>query len=69
MKLSIKKILYYIEMLSIYVDIILYRGVNNMEEKYNGLKLAERGARISIIAYVALSILKLGVGYLSDSKA
>ncbi|MBC8048352.1 MAG: cation transporter, partial [Fimbriimonadaceae bacterium] len=40
-----------------------------MEEKYNGLKLAERGARISIIAYIALSLLKLGVGYISGSKA
>jgi cation diffusion facilitator family transporter len=40
-----------------------------MEEKYNNLKLAERGARISIIAYIALSFLKLGVGYLSKSKA
>lgn len=40
-----------------------------MEEKYNNLKLAERGARISIIAYIALSFLKLGVGYLSNSKA
>ena len=40
-----------------------------MEEKYNGLKLAERGARISIIAYIVLSILKLGAGYLSNSKA
>lgn len=40
-----------------------------MEEKYSNLKLAERGARISIIAYIALSFLKLGVGYLSGSKA
>jgi len=40
-----------------------------MEEKYSGLKLAQRGARISIIAYIVLSILKLGVGYLSGSKA
>ncbi|MBC8061358.1 MAG: cation diffusion facilitator family transporter [Clostridiaceae bacterium] len=40
-----------------------------MEEKYNGLKLAERGARISIIAYIVLSLLKLGMGYLSSSKA
>jgi hypothetical protein len=30
-----------------------------MEEEYNGLKLAERGDRISIIAYIALSLLKL----------
>jgi cation diffusion facilitator family transporter len=40
-----------------------------MEEKYNGLKLAERGARISIIAYIALSLLKLGMGYIASSKA
>ncbi|MFL0266681.1 cation diffusion facilitator family transporter [Candidatus Clostridium radicumherbarum] len=40
-----------------------------MEEKYNGLKLAERGARVSIIAYISLSFLKLGIGYLSGSKA
>ena len=40
-----------------------------MEEKYNDLKLAERGARISIIAYIVLSLLKLGIGYLSSSKA
>lgn len=40
-----------------------------MEEKYNGLKLAERGARLSIIAYIILSLLKLGVGYISGSQA
>lgn len=40
-----------------------------MEEKYNGLKIAERGARISIIAYIVLSLLKLGIGFLSGSKA
>jgi len=40
-----------------------------MEEKYNNLKLAERGAHISIIAYVALSLFKLGVGYFASSKA
>ncbi|MCB2357451.1 cation diffusion facilitator family transporter [Clostridium estertheticum] len=39
-----------------------------MEEKYNNLKIAERGARISIIAYIVLSALKLGIGYLSSSK-
>ncbi|MBX4267832.1 cation diffusion facilitator family transporter [Clostridium estertheticum] len=39
-----------------------------MEEKYNNLKTAERGARISIIAYIVLSALKLGIGYLSSSK-
>lgn len=40
-----------------------------MEEKYNNLKLAERGARISIIAYIALSLFKLGIGYFASSKA
>ena len=40
-----------------------------MEEKYKGLKLAERGARISIIAYIVLASLKLGIGQLSGSKA
>jgi cation diffusion facilitator family transporter len=40
-----------------------------MEEKYNNLKLAERGARISIIAYVVLALFKLGVGYFASSKA
>jgi cation diffusion facilitator family transporter len=40
-----------------------------MEEKYNGLKLAERGARVSIIAYVVLSLLKLGIGYFAGSEA
>lgn len=40
-----------------------------MEEKYNGLKLAERGARVSIIAYISLSFLKLAIGYLFGSKA
>ena len=40
-----------------------------MEEKYSGLKLAERGARISIIAYIVLSLVKLGIGYLSNSEA
>jgi len=40
-----------------------------MEEKYNNLKIAERGARISILAYIVLAALKLGVGYLASSKA
>ncbi|WPC39867.1 cation diffusion facilitator family transporter [Clostridium sp. JS66] len=40
-----------------------------MEEKYNELKLAERGARISIMAYIALSLLKLSIGYIYNSKA
>lgn len=40
-----------------------------MESRYNDLKLAERGARVSIIAYIVLSLLKLGIGYLAQSKA
>ncbi|MEH6949348.1 cation diffusion facilitator family transporter [Bacillus sp. JJ634] len=41
-----------------------------MEEiKYNNLKLGERGAIISIIAYICLSVLKLAIGYISDSAA
>jgi cation diffusion facilitator family transporter len=40
-----------------------------MEERYSGLKLAERGVRISIISYIGLSLLKLGMGYLYSSKA
>jgi len=40
-----------------------------MENSYNNLKIAERGARVSIIAYITLSLLKLGVGFLAQSKA
>ncbi|UZQ48879.1 cation diffusion facilitator family transporter [Clostridium kluyveri] len=40
-----------------------------MEDRYNGLKLAERGARISIISYIVLAVIKLVVGNLSSSKA
>lgn len=39
------------------------------EIKYNNLKLGERGAMISIIAYICLSILKVVIGYMSDSAA
>ncbi|WP_223590208.1 cation diffusion facilitator family transporter [Neobacillus bataviensis] len=39
------------------------------QEKYNDLKLGERGAIISIIAYICLSILKLVIGYISNSDA
>jgi cation diffusion facilitator family transporter len=38
-------------------------------EKYSKLKLGERGAIISIIAYILLSILKLVIGYMSNSAA
>lgn len=39
------------------------------EQKYHDLKLGERGAIISIIAYICLSIIKLIIGYTSDSAA
>ncbi|WP_394231944.1 cation diffusion facilitator family transporter [Niallia oryzisoli] len=39
------------------------------EQRYNDLKLGERGAIISIIAYICLSALKLAIGYLADSEA
>lgn len=37
--------------------------------KYNDLKLGERRAIISIIAYICLSIIKLLIAYMSDSAA
>lgn len=39
------------------------------EQKYKDLKLGERGAIISITAYIILSCLKLLIGYMSDSEA
>lgn len=39
------------------------------EKKYNDLKLGEKGAYISIVAYLCLSILKLIIGYVSGSEA
>src|SRR6478672_4954851 len=39
------------------------------QQKYHDLKLGERGAIISIIAYICLSILKLLIGYMADSEA
>ncbi|ACB59816.1 cation diffusion facilitator family transporter [Exiguobacterium sibiricum 255-15] len=39
------------------------------QQKYDNLKLGERGAIISIIAYIVLSIIKLVVGYTADSAA
>ncbi|MDF1507514.1 cation diffusion facilitator family transporter [Robertmurraya sp. DFI.2.37] len=38
-------------------------------EKYHNLKLGERGAILSIFAYIVLSIIKLLVGHMSDSAA
>lgn len=39
------------------------------QQKYNDLKLGERGAIISIIAYICLSVLKLVIGNMADSEA
>jgi cation diffusion facilitator family transporter len=39
------------------------------EQKYHDLKLGERGAMVSIIAYICLSIIKLIIGYTSESAA
>lgn len=39
------------------------------EQGYLDLKRGEQGAKVSIIAYICLSILKLTVGYLSNSEA
>jgi cation diffusion facilitator family transporter len=39
------------------------------EQKYNDLKLGERGVIISIIAYICLSSLKLFIGYVANSEA
>lgn len=39
------------------------------EQKYKDLKLGERGAIISILAYICLSIIKLVIAYISDSAA
>lgn len=39
------------------------------QQKYNDLKLGERGAFISIIAYICLSALKLVIGYMANSEA
>lgn len=53
-----------------FVRCLISVGGYRMEtKKYNDLKLGERGAIISIIAYICLSILKLVVGYMSDSAA
>lgn len=39
------------------------------QQKYRNLKKGERGAIISIIVYICLSVLKLAVGFLSGSDA
>lgn len=46
------------------------RGRINLEnQKYNDLKAGERGAMISIIAYIFLSIIKITIGFISHSAA
>ena len=40
-----------------------------MQNQVDNLKIAERGARLSITAYIVLSILKLIIGYIAASKA
>jgi len=44
-------------------------GSNVMEENYKNLKIAQRGASISLIVYIILSVLKLTIGYFTNSKA
>ena len=45
-------------------------GDNVIEEQgFIDLKRGERGAILSIIAYICLSVLKLGVGYFANSEA
>ena len=39
------------------------------EQKYKNLKLGERGAIISIIAYIFLSVLKITIGNITNSEA
>lgn len=39
------------------------------QQKINDLKLGERGAIVSIIAYLCLSALKLFIGYIANSEA
>ncbi len=40
-----------------------------METRYDELKLAEKGAKVSIIAYLILASFKVGVGYWAGSEA
>ena len=44
-------------------------GDLKFQERVENLRLAEKGAKISIIAYICLSGFKLTVGYISGSKA
>lgn len=43
--------------------------MDQQQQRYDNLKLGERGAIISIVAYICLSALKLIVGYISNSDA
>lgn len=46
----------------------VFRGGNTLEQ-YTNLRAGEKGAYLSIIAYIFLSTLKLIVGYMGDSEA
>jgi cation diffusion facilitator family transporter len=51
-----------------------YRGgsiivIDEQQSRFDNLRLGERGAIISIVAYICLSALKLIIGYASDSEA
>lgn len=39
------------------------------QQRYHDLKMGEKGAILSIIAYICLSVIKLWIGYLSNSEA
>lgn len=41
----------------------------DQQQRYDNLKLGERGAIVSIVAYIVLSALKLIVGYVAGSEA
>lgn len=43
--------------------------IQKKQQKYNDLKLGERGAIISIIAYLLLAALKLTIGFMANSEA
>ncbi|KKC46517.1 MULTISPECIES: cation diffusion facilitator family transporter [Paenibacillus] len=43
--------------------------MEEQQKRYDNLKLGERGAVISILAYICLSALKLIIGYASNSEA
>lgn len=41
----------------------------DQQQRYDNLKLGERGAIVSIIAYICLTFIKLFIGYLAGSEA